>query len=357
MTRKEYIQSLSTGLYGFDDASKADIILEIEDHIDELMLKHRDMTEEEIVAGLEKPEILAASLRSEAGIASRTGQAPGGEQTREGEQPHEEERAEEPRREKKRSTSITIDGEDLNEVIKRALDIARMFRDKKHGDDSDEKPFTREIPAENIKSLAVRCRSADVKVLLSVSGLMLEVSGSSESALHMNAREEGYLEIMTKPGDEEIDEIELRVPATIEQLSISTASGDISVVDRIGDMTLHTASGDIDVQACSGNVVVSSVSGDIELEHCTEDMAVETTSGGVELEMDEQSNRVKIATVSGDVELRYPEDFDAMVCWATVSGDIDHDGVAVGTRTIQIGEGLTPIKISTVSGDITIKRL
>lgn len=201
----------------------------------------------------------------------------------EGEQPHEEEKAEEPRRGKTRSTSITIDGEDLNEVIKRALDIARMFRDKKHGDDSDEKPFTREIPAENIKSLAVRCRSADVKALLSVSGLMLEVSGSSESALHMNAREEGYLEIMTKPGDEEIDEIELRVPATIEQLSISTASG--------------------------------------------------------------------------DVELRYPEDFDAMIFCSTVSGDIDHDGVAVGTRTIQIGEGLTPIRISTVSGDITIERL
>ncbi|MFA6366545.1 MAG: hypothetical protein WCX13_05105, partial [Candidatus Hydrogenedentales bacterium] len=62
MTRKEYIEALSRGLEGFEEDSRRDILLEIEDHIDELALKHPDMGEEEIVAGLEKPETFAECL-------------------------------------------------------------------------------------------------------------------------------------------------------------------------------------------------------------------------------------------------------------------------------------------------------
>jgi len=55
MTRSEYMERLSRGLLDFDEEARRDILLEIEDHIDELRRQNPGASEEEIIAGLEAP--------------------------------------------------------------------------------------------------------------------------------------------------------------------------------------------------------------------------------------------------------------------------------------------------------------
>jgi len=67
-------------------------------------------------------------------------------------------------------------------------------------------------------------------------------------------------------------------------------------------------------------------------------------------------HRASISTASGDISLLCPEDFDATVIWSTISGEVEFDGDHAGARSIRLGTGLVPVKISTVSGDIRIAR-
>ena len=185
MTRKEYIDALSRGLEGFEEESKRDILLEIEDHIDELALKHPDMNEEEIVAGLEKPETFADCLCRESGVSCST-QDDGEKTGSEGKSEGKKERG-------SGKTRITIDGEDLGDVIRRAFDVGRLFkegtifndgrgREEPDEDEKDEEGEEREegkkghtvrlkdIPIGKVKDISCRTKSSDVKIFLSNSG-------------------------------------------------------------------------------------------------------------------------------------------------------------------------------------------
>jgi len=412
MTRKEYIQVLKDGLYGFDEATKADIVLEIEDHLDELVRQQADLTEEEIIAGLEAPDSLAASLRAEAGIGTEQAQASGcgaGEEAGHGgaaeaEGPagpqaewREEFRGERKmggagragqNRDKARSAHITIDGEDLDDLVDRLRDMARIFRQQKNGrqesgfardaggpdadstgfkatfefsddsedEDEDEDIFVKEYSENSIRRLTLRCRQSDVNIFLSLSGLSIRASGDNACRMRMSQPDPESLEVQTDRAREEPDEIELRVPATVEMVTIVTVSGDIYVADRIGNLALRSTSGDILLKQCSGDTSISSISGDVEASNCSETLDIQTTSGEISVAADPQCDGVRMASVSGDIDFRYPEDFNATLSWSTVSGDIEHDGAAfAGSRVIRLGSGGAPVRLSTVSGDITIK--
>ncbi|MCE5255902.1 MAG: DUF4097 family beta strand repeat-containing protein [Spirochaetaceae bacterium] len=423
MTRKEYIQVLTDGLYGFDEATRADIILEMEDHIDELSRQQEGLAEEQIIAGLEPPDSLAASLRMEAGIASRpegaaapeaaspstafvaaakeekaqeadAGQGgaetgPEYDESVRGESAHGESAHGESARKKPHSAHITIDGENLDDLIDRLRDMARIFKqqkgsradsmmddsgdeesrsgfkarfeyededDEEDDDDNDGDDFSKSFPGESIRRLTLRCRQSDVSVFLSLSGLSIKAEGDNAARMRLSQPDAGCLEIQTYRAKDEPDEIELRIPATVEMVTIVTVAGDIFVADRMGDIALRSTSGDIVLKQCSGNVNVSSISGDVAVARCSEALDVQTTSGTIEVEADAQCDRTIIASVSGDIDFSYPEDFDASLSWSTVSGDIDHDGpVSHGSRSIRLGAGGVPLRLSTVSGDISIK--
>lgn len=371
MTRKEYIDRLSRGLEGLDEASKRDILLEIEDHIDELALKHPDLGDAEIVAGLEKPEILADSLRKEAGIPRSDG-GTGAKAQPEG----EKERG-------KGKTRITIDGEDLGDVIRRAFDVARLFKESKifndergseepEEDEEDEEDEEREergegrkgrtvrlkdIPIGKVKDISCRTKSSDVKIFLSNSGFSLRADGAEIPSVSVRSRDGRNLDIVTNPGSREPAILEIGVPGTVDRLAVKTISGDVLVEDRVGDLSIETASGDVEVRQCSGNLSVTTASGDISLSGCSESLSAQTASGSVDVEADDQCNEVSVSSASGDIRFQYPDEFDAIVKYSTVSGDVEHDGASTQAGTIRIGAGLTPVRLSTVSGDIEIRRL
>ncbi|TXT47763.1 MAG: hypothetical protein FD137_1014 [Spirochaetes bacterium] len=354
MTKQEYIDLLSRQLYGFDDESKRDILMEIEDHIDELLRSHPEVTEANIIADLEKPDTLAQSLRREAGIDTP--------------RPEEQDLGAEPDRpeNKKRKTRITVDGEDLEDVIKRAVNLARLFkgtklfREENHKGESEgsrgEKRIRLEdIPLDGVRTLEVKSLGSDIKILLSLGGLSIAAEGAQDSAFSVDDDEEGTVRIRTGARHREPDAIEVRVPSSLETLVVSSGSGNIIVADRVGDLELRTASGDMEVWSCSGNVKAESASGNISLAHCSEAVHARSASGDIAVSVDDLCSGVVARSASGNIVIEYSEDFSARFRWTTVSGSIACDAPSQGPRSARTHDGLIPVEISTVSGDIEVK--
>jgi hypothetical protein len=406
MTRKDYIDTLSRGLGNFDAAARQDILLEIEDHIDELAGLHPDAGEEALVDGLEKPEALARSLCAEAGIpfAEACEGEPAGSRGANG----QDRGREGPR------ARVTIDGVDLSEVIRKALDVAKFFggegasapadeqarraderarrvdeklrraderlrqvdeklrgldRIFQAGDaDGEEEDLDEDgegrhqvkvdnIPAGLVKAVDCQARSADIELFLSDAGLSVYADGDEKPGVRVTAGDSGILEIRTAGGSREPDSLRIGVPISVDSISLKTASGDIAVEDAAGNLELQTASGDIEVRRCSGDVRARSSSGDIDLAECAASIEAESASGDIRLTAEQDCDAIALSSVSGDLELRYPEDFDASIRWRTLSGDLDSDLEAADARLAVLGAGLIPIKLSTTSGDIQIRKV
>ncbi len=351
MNRSEYIEVLAHRLKGIDESSLRDIILEIEDHIDGLEREHPEKSTEEIVQTLESPESLADSLREAAGLGPY--EAPRDEQFD----------TQDERRGTHKKMHITIDDAELHEAIKKAFDIARIFsRRQKEGEGRPFGDFFADefnlgkMEFSNARRVSLRTRSADIEVLFSNDRLSIETPGEEKPHLSLNYSSEGTLKISVPLGASEPDRIELRVPATVDDLEISTMSGDVRVLDRVGSLTVSTASGDILVESCDGDLQAKSASGDISIRECRGDIKVSTASGDIEIRAHELCNSIEAASASGDISLRYPEDWDATVNVSTVSGDVDHDAVQAGRGTIRIRSGFVPAKLSTLSGDIVVRK-
>jgi DUF4097 and DUF4098 domain-containing protein YvlB len=106
------------------------------------------------------------------------------------------------------------------------------------------------------------------------------------------------------------------------------------------------------------------VSGDVRLERVrASSVEVRTVSGEIttSIEALTGSGPLSFKTVSGDVRLEVPRNFDADLSMSTVSGDLDSDfqmtlGGGMSRRRIEarIGGGGRRLELSTVSGDVRL---
>src|ERR1044072_6366348 len=129
-----------------------------------------------------------------------------------------------------------------------------------------------------------------------------------------------------------------------------------------------SVSGDVDVSGVTGRLRASAVSGDVKVKNVSGSVSVNSVSGDVEVEVDrlEGSDDMKFSSVSGDVNVRMPANLDAEVDISSLSGTIKTDfGIEVreephGTRTYargRWGSGSRRVKMSSVSGDLSLRRL
>ena len=100
----------------------------------------------------------------------------------------------------------------------------------------------------------------------------------------------------------------------------------------------------------TGTVNASSASGDVE----------------VEITRLEGTRDLRFSSASGNVRVRLPSDLDARVSLATASGSIDTDFPlevkreeygSGSTARGQLGGGSRSLRISTASGDVSLKSL
>jgi DUF4097 and DUF4098 domain-containing protein YvlB len=129
---------------------------------------------------------------------------------------------------------------------------------------------------------------------------------------------------------------------------ISSVSGDVQVTGVTGRLNASTVSGDVHIKDVSGSVSASAVSGDVK----------------VEINRLDGSDDMKFSTVSGDVSVQLPASLDGDVDMSSFSGSIKTD-FAIEVRTERygsrssargkLGEGSRRVKMSSVSGDLSLR--
>jgi DUF4097 and DUF4098 domain-containing protein YvlB len=163
---------------------------------------------------------------------------------------------------------------------------------------------------------------------------------------------------------------EVRVPrsANIVFDKISTASGNLKAEGFAGRLNLSTASGDVTVRGVGGDIKASSASGTVRVADSTGRVNASSASGDVEVELTrlDGAGDMRFSSASGDVHVRVPTNIDARVSMSTVSGDIEtnfpievkHDRYSSGSRAEgQLGNGARTLKISSASGNVSLKSI
>ncbi|WP_224995456.1 DUF4097 family beta strand repeat-containing protein [Cesiribacter sp. SM1] len=153
-------------------------------------------------------------------------------------------------------------------------------------------------------------------------------------------------------------DIELRVPdAAVVQASTINA-GDVSMQNLQSDAEATNVNGAVRLTNMNGNVKATTVNGDVEVQS-KKAPSIDT----------------KFTTVNGAVRLTYPPQLAANIQYTSVSGDFytDFDVTASplkeekrngggtyykvgGKSALQVGQGGPKIKITTVNGDMFLKK-
>lgn len=356
MTKSEYLAALSEALGDLEEKTKSEILLEMNDHLDELQGRHPGTAEAELVASLDPPDLLAAALMEEAAPA----------------QPR-------PKGEGKGKIRFHVDGVekdfgdlgDLRELgarLKRALGGMEMRfesgtgerRRSRSGDDS--RTFEASLGSPLARELEIKVSTADIRVTRSGGLLSLRAVGrSAESSLDIKdsgiavrvQESEGLGGHLLGSG---LDLLELGVPPYIERLVVKTASGDVSIRGCDAEIHAATASGDILVEDCPDSITISTASGDIHAIGLSGEIAAQTASGDIEVQAADIDSGGRMATVSGDISLTIPPDADVSIRADSASGDIAVDGLERRSGSIVLGAGSGRLAVSSVSGDIAIRR-
>jgi len=174
----------------------------------------------------------------------------------------------------------------------------------------------------------------------------------------------------------------LKLPRSIS-LSINSVSGWIKVGDVDGETRVNSISGSANIGNVGGKLQVSSISGSLEVGNVGENARVSSISGSLDMGqvngsldvssvsgglnatlVSLSSQGIHIKSVSGSVEIGFKSELNADFSAESVSGEVDLDVPNVIRQNeekssnvhARIGGGGTPITISSVSGNIRLKR-
>jgi len=150
--------------------------------------------------------------------------------------------------------------------------------------------------------------------------------------------------------------------------SFSSVSGNVKVTGVTGELTAKTVSGETTVNNVNGSVNATSVSGNVHVGKVEGAVSAKSTSGEVEVEilsLEGAAAAMEFSSVSGDVHVKLPGNLDADVRLSTMSGGlktdfpltIEESKYGTGRKASgRIGNGSRPLKISTISGDVSLTR-
>ncbi|MCD6578053.1 DUF4097 family beta strand repeat protein, partial [bacterium] len=156
--------------------------------------------------------------------------------------------------------------------------------------------------------------------------------------------------------------------------NISSSSGDIKLLNFIGNQIIKTVTGDINIKDNFGNIYISTSSGDIEIldsigvldtKTVTGDIkangrltikGIQTSSGDMTLKNVNFINEANLKSVSGDMTLFIGNDKDLLIDFKSVSGDLNTGKMSLNIQInkkrniIKFGNGKKHLHINTVSG-------
>ncbi len=150
--------------------------------------------------------------------------------------------------------------------------------------------------------------------------------------------------------------------------AFSSVSGDVTVTGVTGELNAKSVSGDVTVNNVNGSVNANSVSGDVQVGKVEGTASAKSTSGDVHVEVlsIEGVGSMEFNSVSGDVIVKVPGNLDAEVKLSTMSGGlktdfpltIEESKYGTGRKANgRLGGGSRNLKISTISGDVSLLRM
>ena len=193
---------------------------------------------------------------------------------------------------------------------------------------------------------------------IDVEGLSGAVSLASVSGNVHAGNLTGGLTVSTTSGEVVLNGI-------VGKLDVGSISGDVMLEDgKIDGATVSTTSGEVQLDGVAGALKLTSVSGDIHVREARDgQLDLSTTSGEIEYQGGLASASANtLDSISGNVNLRLPENSDFRLDASTVSGDLSsefelHNGETARRSLSGVaGDGSATLTIGTTSGDIDIER-
>lgn len=178
-------------------------------------------------------------------------------------------------------------------------------------------------------------------------GSMLTVKSASADITCTGVYNDAVLR--TASGDLFIDRV-------TKELSIDSASGDVRVGWVGGTLRAHSASGDISVQHAGNDSDLTCASGDIEVARADGGVRAKTASGDVKIGT-AHKDEIRAHTASGDVSVGVAAGTGVWLDLSTVSGRTTSDLNMHSSPEPVAGAATLKVKIRTVSGDISLRRV
>lgn len=160
---------------------------------------------------------------------------------------------------------------------------------------------------------------------------------------------------------------ELRVTGNRSRVDLETVSGDVVISDHEGIVFAESVSGDIDFSGLATRLELESVQGDINVNNQgkLDEGEFNSVSGDIETKTHTgKKPHLEYNAVNGDIDISFLNALNAEIDIDTMSGDIHNNLTediankqrwAGSSLVYTVGDGDGDIRISTVSGNITIE--
>jgi DUF4097 and DUF4098 domain-containing protein YvlB len=156
----------------------------------------------------------------------------------------------------------------------------------------------------------------------------------------------GEVEAKTASGDLSID--------AIDSFELSTASGDLDAEKIAGDARISTMSGDARIGEIGGRATITTAAGDIRVDRLGGDLSVSTTAGDVHVERFDGSD-VTFKAVSGDLDIGIPSGTRVRPDISTITGSTRRPSPTAPSS--EPPSRIISLAFKSVSGDLIVRRV
>ncbi|MBQ9459718.1 MAG: DUF4097 family beta strand repeat protein [Oscillospiraceae bacterium] len=252
--------------------------------------------------------------------------------------------------------------------------VFRPFRESARAVKTENHEFRETLTGVDIKTF-----SSDVRFVVSDDGVTRVESVHGDDVKESVEVENGVLNVRQETvkkvsihffgfGVGDIDShLTVSLPrGTFESLKLETASGDVGIPADYSFQSAEvaTASGSVSFDAQCGKLLVGTASGDVRLREVRADSAsIATASGEVELKDTRVTEKLTVATVSGDVEFEHSDAQEMEL--ETVSGEVEGTLLTGKSFDVKTTSGKIEVpastsgagrcEIKTVSGDVKLR--
>lgn len=152
----------------------------------------------------------------------------------------------------------------------------------------------------------------------------------------------------------------LPIDYSLDNIDLNAVSANVLIEDlSLLDTNINSVSGEVSTKVFSSDILkVNNVSGKVVLEESiVNTLKINNISGSVN-SLNSTISDIEIDTVSGNVNLMIIEELGFTLSFSKVSGDLKCDfPTIVNKKKYVYDDGLCPIDISTVSGNVSIEKL